>query len=203
MNLPIQISKHPFRLVKKYFPVFFFLLGLSFLSHKINAQEREPPEIDKGSAHSISVELTFFEGYLSDLDYEISPNYILRLYKSQNFELQSKVGFGLRMLFVEHRLLNAHFYLEGLFGKEKHFFITGLGIMKLNDMFYGTHIPLVLGYKYNSGKKSSLTFQINPVLWFTNMSFDGYNTTERLTEFIFEDGIFSDFWIKVGWNYHF
>ncbi|MCD4696483.1 MAG: hypothetical protein K8S16_09615 [Bacteroidales bacterium] len=183
--------------IRKYIILAVFGFLIVFHGKHVIAQDN----LQNNRITTLSMEITHFQGYLHDINYEIYPNFGIRLFKSQKVELHSKIGFGLRMLFLEPALSSVQFYLEAYHGKERHFIVSGIGCMKVRKE--GFHIPLIIGYKYLLNSKNSIMVQVNPILWSIYEVFDGYNKTDRVSEWIWDDFPYLGYGLRLGYYYHF
>ena len=151
--------------------------------------------------NSISSDATYFNGYLKDIGFDVYINYGRLLYTTEDFELRGKIGMGLRMIGVEPDLLSSQISIESYFGNKPGKFFTGLGL--LNTIGVGTHVPLIVGYNYTFSKKFSFYFQIDPIIWYTDISFDGHDNEERFNYWIWNDDGYTNYQIKAGIRFNF
>ncbi len=147
---------------------------------------------------NVSMELVYFLGHFNSYDYEIYPNFGVRLLKLKKIEIHSKIGLGIRMPIIEPSLSSVQFYLEAFYGKKKHFLVSGIGIMKIGSQRF--HVPLIIGYKYVINSNNSIMLQVNPLLWSTYKGFDGYNNTERTSTWIWDD---LGYGLRLGYYFYF
>ena len=105
------------------------------------------------------------------------------------------------MIGKEGELLSAQFSLLNYFGKNKGQPFAGIGL--LQTIGIGTHLPLIAGYNYHLSKNICLYFQVDPVIWYSDRVFDGYNTDERYNYWLWADDGYTNFLIKTGISFKF